>query len=220
MDSHSLSKPLNRYIDYTLLKVGATIEQLKVLCTEADRHGFAAVCVSPCYVEKACEFLQNPDVKVCSVVGFPHGLNLTRTKLSESTHLLKAGAQELDMVINLNWLKNESWKKLRNEISKFQTLCEDAQATSKVIVESGLLDLGEVRRICEICTQVGVDFVKTSTGFAGVGAEIDKVVFMRDMLPDTIRIKASGGIRTPEQAQRFIQAGADRIGTSSLIIES
>lgn len=207
------------YIDYTILKIGTTTEQVDELCRQALEQQYAAVCVPPYYVPDAAAMLEGSEVKVCTVVGFPHGMHLTQTKLIEGEQLIQAGAQELDLVSNLSALRNQDHDFLKAEIGTFSELCRSHSVTSKVIIESGLLDFPELQIISEICVQSGIDIIKTSTGFAGVGAELEKVAYLREILPSETGIKASGGIRDLETAQAFIQAGATRIGTSTLIVD-
>lgn len=212
--------PVNSYIDYTLLKPKSSRAQVVALCEAAVTHQFAAVCVSPSYVPMAMKTVAARGPAICTVIGFPHGLHLTETKLHEAERLSSLGATELDWVINLNLVANEAWEAMAQELQAFQDLCSQRRLISKVIIESGLLDAKEIETLCTICTRVGVTFVKTSTGFAGVGAELEKVRLMRKLLPDHMQIKASGGIRDYDTARAFIEAGATRIGTSSPIIES
>lgn len=213
-------RPIHTYIDYTLLRPGCTRSQIAELCQQALDQQYAAACIPPWYTGTAVSLLSGSAVNVCTVVGFPHGMHLTETKLAEATHLIAAGAQELDLVSNLAALRSREWQAIGREIRDFVRLCRAHRVTSKIIIESGSLDLGEVARICDICSEAEADFVKTSTGFAERGAEIGKVAEMRRLLPPEIRIKASGGIRDYDTARQFIEAGADRIGTSSLITET
>lgn len=211
--------PIQSYLDYTLLRPGATVREVEQLCDEALAHGVCAVCVPPCYLGLALERLSGADVKACTVIGFPHGMHLTSIKVTEARTLLDIGADELDMVMNLGRFRSGDPRSTKAEIDAFVQECQRADATSKLIIESGLLTFEEVAQICEICTESGVDFVKTSTGFTGAGAELDKVRYMREILPEYIQIKASGGIKTVDQAKAFIEAGASRIGASSLLTE-
>jgi len=212
-------KSIARFIDYTVLKPGTDREAIQRLCETAMAHSYAAVCVSPYWVGEARKLVEGSKVKVCSVVGFPHGLHLPETKREEARVLIEAGAQELDMVTNLNALRSGDMNTLRTEIAGFQELCAAWRVTSKVILETGLLDISEIATLCTLCVEEEVNFVKTSTGFAATGAELDKVSYMRKMLPHHVRIKASGGIRDYDTARAFIEAGATRIGTSTAIVE-
>jgi len=207
------------HIDYTLLKPGAHRAEVETLCHEAKAQRYAAACVSPYFLPLAVDLLRDSRVKPCTVVGFPHGLHHMETKLEEARLMVELGAKELDMVINLSALRSGDWDSLRTEIAGFQELCAAWRVTSKVIIESGLLDREEIRKICDLCVEEEVDFVKTSTGFAAVGAELDKVAFLRDILPPQVQIKASGGIGNYSTALAFLEAGATRIGTSTLIVD-
>lgn len=207
------------HIDYTRLKPGTTQAEVEALCMKARALGYAAACVSPYYLPVVAGYLQGSPVKPCTVIGFPHGLHYPDTKLEEARLMVEYGAKELDMVINLSALRSGDWDTLRTEVAGFQELCAAWRVTSKVIIESGLLDRDEIRTICDLCVEEEVNFVKTSTGFAAVGAELDKVAFLRETLPPQVQIKASGGIRTYSTALAFIEAGASRIGTSTLIVD-
>jgi deoxyribose-phosphate aldolase len=212
-------RPIQEYLDYTLLRLGATVSDVYQLCDEAMASNCCAVCVPPCYVPGLKDRLSGSGVRLCTVVGFPHGMHLTSIKVTEARTLLDIGVDELDMVVNLGRFRSGDHRYTKAEIEGFVQQCQRREAVSKVIIESGLLTFDEVDRFCEICAEAGADFVKTSTGFAGVGAELDKVARMRSVLPDHVQIKASGGIRSLESARAFIQAGATRIGASTLFTE-
>ena len=211
--------PISQHIDYTHLNPFTVHANLDRLCREAMQHKFVCVCVPPTCVAAAVALLIGSQVKVCSVVGFPHGLQSTEVKCFEAKELVSLGAKELDWVINPFWVKQKSWQVIRSELADFQAICGQNGIISKIIIESSELDFEEIEIICDICTGVSVSYVKTSTGFASKGAELDKVLFMRKCLPSHIKIKASGGIRDLPTARAFIEAGADRIGTSTLIEE-
>jgi deoxyribose-phosphate aldolase len=205
------------YIDHTLLRVDATAEQIQSLCQEALEYGFASVCVPPFFVKKASQFLQAAEssVKVATVVGFPMGYSSTAAKIEEIKRAIDDGADEIDAVINVCALKSQNWSFLTNDMDSMATATHLKGKKIKLILETGLLDMAELERVAEIALQVKPDFVKTSTGFNGVGAELEKVLFLQKLVGNTLRIKASGGIRDFETANTFIQAGASRIGTSS-----
>ena len=217
----------NQIIDYTYLKMDANVDRIKQICNEAKEFGFYSVCIKPDYVSYAKEFLKGSNVKVVTVISFPGGTDKTIDKIKETERAIIDGADEIDMVMNYKLLKkatnlsddekkNSKLDIIRNEISKIARLCHGINsAILKVIIESGELTLEQTKLACEICVEAGADFVKTSTGFAKKGAEEDKVKFMRKILPDSVKIKASGGIRTLEDIQRFVKAGADRVGTSA-----
>ena len=210
---------ITSYIDYTALKPGTTAAEIKGLCQAALEQGYPAACVPPYFLPLAAQQLQGTSVHPCTVIGFPHGLHHPDSKLEEARLMAELGARELDMVINLSALRSGDWDTLRTEIAGFQELCAAWRVASKVIIESGLLDREDIRQLCDICVDEEVNYVKTSTGFAAVGAELDKVNFLREILPPRVKIKASGGIRDYATALAFVEAGASRIGTSTLIVD-
>lgn len=203
------------YIDHTLLNPACTEQQVKQLCEEAIAHSFAAVCVPPNKVAAAKSFLKGTNVALATVVGFPNGYNTTAVKLFEAEEALKYGTTEIDMVINWGALKEGKDQEILEELFSFTALCIEYEAVLKVIVESGMLTQDELERVVSLCAEANVDFVKTSTGFAAKGADLEAVKTMRRLLPEHIQIKASGGIRDRETAEAYIAAGATRIGTSS-----
>ncbi len=206
-------KNLSKYIDHTLLAQNATLEMIKKLCKEADEHNFCSVCVNSCYVKDAKEFLTNDEVKVCSVVGFPLGAMNTKAKAYEAQVAIEDGASEIDMVINVGWVKSNRYDLVKNDIQALRTTCNNV--VLKVILETALLDEDEIKKVCEISKKIKVDFVKTSTGFSTRGASFEDVKIMKNVVKDSVLIKASGGIRSYEKAKEMIEAGADRLGTSS-----
>jgi deoxyribose-phosphate aldolase len=206
---------LAAYIDHTLLNPATSEEQIKQLCEEAKEYGFAAVCVPPNKVAAAKSFLKGSSVGLATVIGFPNGYNTTSTKLFETEEALKFGATEIDMVINWGALKEGKDQEILEELFSFTAVCIEYEAVLKVIVESGMLTADELERVINLCAEANVDFVKTSTGFAAKGADLESVKTMRRLLPEHIQIKASGGIRDRESAEAYIAAGASRIGTSS-----
>ena len=217
----------NQIIDYTYLKNDANVDRIKQICNEAKEFGFYSVCIKPDYVSYAKEFLKGSNVKVCTVISFPEGVNKTKEKMTETETAIINGADEIDMVMNYKLLKKatkiddevkrkEKLDIVKDDVAKIARICHGINSVIlKVIIESGELTLEQTKLSCEICVDAGVDFVKTSTGFAKKGAEEDKVKFMRRILPDSVKIKASGGIRTLEDIQRFVKVGADRVGTSA-----
>ena len=211
-------RSLASYIDYTLLRPGCQRAEIEALCQTAVERGYAAVCVPPYYVSDARRFIppESP-VRIATVVGFPHGMHLTETKYTEASLALQSGAQELDMVLNLAAYFSGDKPYVQAELTTLSELAEKHQAILKVILETAYLSDKQVRELCEICAEAGVHYVKTSTGFASKGAEIETVRLMRAVLPPHIKVKASGGIRTAEAAWAFIEAGADRIGTSTAL---
>lgn len=203
------------YIDQTILKPTTLLSDVDRLCSEALEYGFAAVCIPPPLVRHAHARLNGSKVKTATVIGFPFGYSAIEAKVSEALLAIVDGADELDMVINLVALKNNDWTYLAGEIGTVLPLIHGKQKVLKVIVESGVLTDEELIRCCELYGAAGIDYLKTSTGYAEVGATVEAVEIMRKHLPSSVRIKASGGIRNFAQAKAMIDAGADRIGTSS-----
>ncbi|PSB31557.1 deoxyribose-phosphate aldolase [Chlorogloea sp. CCALA 695] len=197
-------------IDHTLLNPLATPEQIEKLCQEADRYQFAAVCIYPCYVRLAVELLQRKNPKVCTVIGFPSGANTSATKLYEAREAVENGATELDVVINLGWLRMGKTEEVHREIAQ---ICEETGVTVKAILETNLLTDAEKRIAAELCMDAGVTFLKTSTGWNG-GATVADVTSLYELAKERVGIKASGGIIKIEQALDLVVAGATRLGTS------
>lgn len=212
-----LSINLSKYIDHTLLRPESQAEQFKQLCEEARKYNFASVCVPPNRVELAKSELENCDVDVCTVVGFPFGYNDTKEKMLETEQAIRNGASEIDMVIAIGQLKEGNFSYVKKDIQNVLEVCSAKEAILKVIVETALLNDDEKIRLYNICSEVGVDFVKTSTGYSTCGATISDVLLMRKTLPKEIKIKASGGIKTKEFALELINAGADRLGCSASV---
>jgi len=204
---------LASYIDHTILKPTTTHIEINRICGEAREYGFAAVCVPPSFVSLA----RKSGVRVATVIGFPFGYSVTAAKLAEVAQALTDGADELDVVINLIRLKEGDWVALEAEMRAITNLVHEARRLVKVIIESGVLTDEEIIRCCEIYGGLGVDFVKTSTGYADKGASVEAVKLMRRHLPAGVRIKASGGIRTYAFAKELIAAGADRLGCSASV---
>lgn len=203
----------NKLIDHTLLKQDATPEQILTLCEEAKQYDFMSVCVNPAYVPLASEALEGTDVKVCTVVGFPLGMNMTKTKIQETQLCIAQGATEIDMVINVGMLKAGHDEYVENEIRELKAVCQNL--VLKVILETCLLSDEEIVRACIASKNAGADFVKTSTGFSTGGATIHAVKLMRETVGPEMGVKASGGVRTHEDLLAMVEAGATRIGTSS-----
>ena len=207
---------LNKYIEHTLLKQNATKEEVKVLLDEARQYNFLGVCVNPCNVKFAKEYLKGTDVKIVTVIGFPLGQSTTEVKILETVDAVKNGADEIDMVINGGKLKDDEYDYIVDEIQKIKTACQGHNL--KVILETDLLTQDEIKKACELCIKGGADFVKTSTGFVknGIGAKAEDVKLMYETVKDAgLQVKASGGIRDRETALKMIEAGAVRLGTSS-----
>jgi deoxyribose-phosphate aldolase len=203
------------YIDHTILKPTTTIKEVEQRCAEAREYGFAAVCIPPPFVRLTKQLLEGSGVKTCTVIGFPFGYSAVEAKVSEILLAMVDGADELDMVINLVALKNNDWAYLANEIGTIVPLIHAKGKILKVIVESGVLTEDELIKCCHLYAPAGIDFMKTSTGYAETGATLKAVQIMRQHLSPSIQIKASGGIRSFAEAKAFIDAGASRIGTSS-----
>ena len=207
---------LANHIEHTLLKPFATKEDIITLCKEAEDHGFFAVCLPPYYVQLAKKTLgAKSHVKVVTVVGFPLGYSTVGAKVEEVKKAFIDGADEIDMVINLAAYKSGDSTAFTNDVSSVVTACHLQNKVVKVIIETAYLSNEEIIDICKICTECGVDFVKTSTGYAPSGATVEAVKLIRETLPAKIKIKASGGIKDPQFALELIQAGAERIGTSA-----
>jgi len=205
---------IEKYIEQTVLKAQTVDADIENLIKEAKEYGFVGVCVPPFWVKKAKREIGEADIQLVSVVGFPLGYNLTETKVFETEQLIKLGADEIDVVWSITAFKaGMNWPKL--ELARLSQVCHDHERILKVILETAYLSDGEIIQACEICADAGVDYVKTSTGFAPEGAKESHIKLMRAHLPSNVGIKASGGIKTLEQAIGLVRAGADRIGTSS-----
>jgi deoxyribose-phosphate aldolase len=198
------------FIDHALLNPTATPEQVEQWCAEAERFRFPAVCIYPAYVAQAVEFLKGKGPNICTVIGFPSGATTSATKLYEAQEAVENGATELDVMINLGWLKVGKTDELHREIAE---ICDETGQTVKAILEMALLTDAEKRLAAEVCMDAGVAFLKTNTGWYG-GATPDDVRLLKQITKDRIGIKAAGGIRTVEQALELILAGATRLGTS------
>lgn len=210
-------KNLARMIDHTLLKPEATTDEVKKLCEEAREYEFASVCVNPSFVPLCKELLKGTKVKVCTVIGFPLGATTTETKRFEAEQALQSGAQEIDMVLNVGRLKQGDNEYVFNDVNQIVLAAKKYNAVCKVILETALLTDEEKVRACLICKNAKADFVKTSTGFSKGGATVGDVALMRYVVGTAIGVKASGGIRTLEDAEAMIQSGADRIGASASV---
>ncbi|UQD52802.1 deoxyribose-phosphate aldolase [Bacillus methanolicus] len=201
-------------IDHTLLKADATKEQIKKLCEEAKEYKFASVCVNPGWVKYASELLEGSGVNVCTVIGFPLGATTLETKVFETKNAIENGAAEVDMVINIGALKDGDNDFVEKEIRAVVEAAK-GQALTKVIIEACMLTEEEKVRACELAVKAGADYVKTSTGFSTGGATVEDVKLMRKTVGPDIGVKASGGVRSAEDAKKMIEAGASRIGASS-----
>ena len=207
-------KEIMSKVDHTLLTQTATVEEIKRICDDAVAYGTASVCIPPCYVGFAKEYL-NGKVAVCTVIGFPNGYNATSVKRAETAQAIRDGADEIDMVINISDVKNGRYEAVLEEIKQLKAVC--GEKVLKVIIETCLLTEEEKIKMCEIVTLSGADFIKTSTGFAGGGATFDDVALFKKHVGENVKIKAAGGIRSFDDAGQFIELGADRLGTSRLV---
>ena len=205
--------PINKLIDHTLLKADATNAEVTQVLAEALKYDFASVCIQPCHVSYAAQYLKGSDVKVCTVIGFPLGANTSAVKAFETADAIKNGADEIDMVINIGALKDGQDETVLNDIVAVVQAAQDK--TVKVILETCLLSEEEIVKACQLCMQAKADFVKTSTGFSTGGATIENVRIMKAAIDDPMQVKAAGGIRTYEDLLKMVEAGASRIGTSA-----
>ena len=208
---------LARLIDHTLLKPDATIPEITKLCNEAKKYNFASVCINPSYVSRCAKLLRDTSVKVCTVIGFPLGATTTPTKAFEAEHALRDGAKEIDMVINVGMLKSGEYDYVENDIFAVVTTGKRYGALTKVILETSLLTDEEKIKGCLIAKRGGADFVKTSTGFSKGGATVGDIALMRKVVGSAMGVKASGGVRTREDALAMVASGADRIGASASV---
>jgi deoxyribose-phosphate aldolase len=207
-------QPLTHYIEHTNLSPTLTIQDIDKLVAEAKQYHFLGVCVPPFWVKRVKREIGEEKVLLVTVAGFPLGYSMTETKLEEIQRAIDNGADEVDVVWNISSFKSSNpWTKI--EIAKCSKLAHDNQKALKVIIETAYLSDDEIVEACKICVNAGADFVKTSTGFAPSGAKVEHIQLMKRSVPSGVGIKASGGIKTKEQAIQFIEAGADRLGTSS-----
>jgi deoxyribose-phosphate aldolase len=204
---------IENYIDHTLLKPTATVSDIKNLCDEAKTHNFFAVCVNSCHTQLVKKQLLGSKVKLAIVVGFPLGAMSTESKIFEAIEAIKNGADEIDMVINIGWLKSSKYDLVKKEIAKIKKAIGDN--VLKVIIETCFLTTEEKQKACDLSVEAKADFVKTSTGFGSGGATFEDVELMKNSVGDKAKIKASGGIKDRETALRYIKLGALRLGTSS-----
>ncbi len=203
-----------RFVDHTLLKQTATWEEIREICREGLENGTASVCIPPAFVAQASEYLQGR-LPVCTVIGFPNGYQTTGTKAFEAAEAVKNGADEIDMVIHVGWAKESRFQDILTEIDCVKEAC--GGKLLKVIIETCLLTKAEKISLCDVVGRSKAEFIKTSTGFAGGGATMEDIRLFREHLPKGKRIKAAGGIRSVEDAEAFLAAGADRLGSSSLV---
>ncbi|MCI5648923.1 MAG: deoxyribose-phosphate aldolase [Fusicatenibacter sp.] len=203
-----------KHVDHTLLLPGATWEEIKQICDDGIRYQTASVCIPPGYVKQASEYVQGK-IAICTVIGFPNGYTTTKTKEFETKEALANGASEIDMVINIGWLKDRKYDQIEEEIRTLKSVC--GKQVLKVIIETCLLTREEKIRMCEIVTKSGADYIKTSTGFSSGGATFDDIRLFAEHLGSKVKIKAAGGISSLEDARMFLSLGADRLGTSRIV---
>ncbi|WP_386698055.1 deoxyribose-phosphate aldolase [Lonepinella sp. MS14436] len=204
---------LAKFIDHTALTAEKTEKDIVQLCQEALEHHFCSVCINSGYIPLAKQQLAGSDVKICTVVGFPLGANLSAVKAFEAQQAIAAGAEEIDMVINVGWIKSGKWEDVQADIQAVLNACNGK--ILKVILETCLLSKDEIVKACEICRDLDVGFVKTSTGFNKGGATVEDIALMRQTVGEKLGVKASGGVRDTETAIAMIKAGASRIGASA-----
>jgi deoxyribose-phosphate aldolase len=208
-------RSLNKYIDHTILKPTCLVSDIEKLCAEATQYDFAAVCVPPNFVKLAKEKLAGSTVQVATVIGFPFGYSATEAKIAEIILAMVDGADELDVVANISAIKNGDWSAIADEINHIMPIIRSKNKVVKIIIESGVLTDDEIIKCCDIYGIAGIDYLKTSTGYAEKGASVEAVKLFRKHLPDQVQIKASGGIRDYAAAKLMIDAGATRIGCSA-----
>lgn len=201
-------------VDHTLLSQGATWDEIRNICDDGVKYSVASVCIPPSFVKKAANYLKGR-LKVCTVIGFPNGYQTTETKCFETSNAIANGADEIDMVINIGWVKEQNYDAVLNEIQKIKEVCADR--VLKVIIETCLLTEEEKIELCRVVVQSGADYIKTSTGFSSAGATFDDIALFAKYTEKKIGIKAAGGISSFEDAERFIELGATRLGTSRLV---
>ena len=205
------------YIDHTILKPTTLLTEVEQLCKEAVEYGFAAVCIPPNFVKKAKAFLEGTNIKVATVIGFPFGYSAVEAKLAEIVLAMVDGVDELDVVANISAIKNQDWVYLANELNHIMPVVKSKNNTIKIIIESGILTNDEIIKCCELYGIAGIDYLKTSTGYAEKGASVEAVKLFRLHLPEVVQIKASGGIRDYHFAAELVAAGATRLGCSASV---
>lgn len=204
-------------VDHTILKQESTWEDVKQICDDGIKYNVASICIAPSYVKQASEYIKqnNSSLKVCTVIGFPNGYNTTETKVFETANAIENGAEEIDMVINVGWLKDRKYDEISREIKEIKRACQGKLL--KVIIETCLLTEEEKIKMCKIVSESGADYIKTSTGFSKAGATFADVELMAKNVAEGIKVKAAGGISGLEDAEKFIELGASRLGTSRII---
>ena len=211
-----MKEEILKKVDHTLLIQTSTWEDIKKLCDDAIKCNTASVCIPPCFVKQAKEYVGNK-MKICTVIGFPNGYNLTKVKMYETEQAVEDGADEIDMVINVGKLKEKNYDYILNEINGIKSKCNGR--ILKVIIETCLLTEEEKIKMCEIVSQSDADYIKTSTGFSTGGATLEDIELFKKHMKNGKKIKAAGGIKNFDDAEEFVKAGADRLGTSRLVAE-
>lgn len=211
-----MKEEILKKVDHTLLKQTSTWEDIKKLCDDAIKCNTASVCIPPCFVKQAKEYVGNK-MKICTVIGFPNGYNLTKVKMYETEQAVEDGADEIDMVINVGKLKEKNYDYILNEINGIKSKCNGR--ILKVIIETCLLTEEEKIKMCEIVSQSDADYIKTSTGFSTGGATLEDIELFKKHMKNGKKIKAAGGIKNFDDVEEFVKAGADRLGTSRLVAE-
>lgn len=202
------------HVDHTLLLQGATWEEIKQICDDGIKYHTASVCIPPSYVKQASEYADGR-VAICTVIGFPNGYMTTKTKEFETKDAIANGADEIDMVINIGWLKDKKHQEIEDEIRTLKQAC--GEKVLKVIIETCLLTEEEKIKMCELVTNAGADYIKTSTGFSTAGATFDDIKLFAEHVGEGVKIKAAGGISSMDDAEKFLALGADRLGTSRIV---
>ena len=202
------------HVDHTLLKQESTWEQIKAICDDGIKFNTASVCIPPSYVKECADYCGDK-LKICTVIGFPNGYNTTACKVFETADAVKNGADEIDMVINIGWLKDKRYDLILNEIKEIKKACDGK--ILKVIIETCLLTDGEKVKMCEIVTEAGADIIKTSTGFSTDGATFADIELFAKNIGENVKMKAAGGIKSLDDAEKFLSLGAERLGTSRIV---
>ncbi|MBQ0041352.1 MAG: deoxyribose-phosphate aldolase [Clostridiales bacterium] len=208
------NKELLKHVDHTLLSQTATWKEIQAICDDGMKYETASVCIPPSYVEEAKKYVGDK-LKICTVIGFPNGYMTSETKAFEAADAIMKGADEIDMVINLGWVKDQKWQEVLRELETMRNVCKDV--VLKVIIETCYLTDIEKENLCKLVTESGADYIKTSTGFGTGGATIADVKLFANNIGPELKIKAAGGITGLEDAEKFLAAGADRLGTSRIV---
>lgn len=207
-------KEILSHVDHTLLKQQSTWEQIKAICDDGMKFGTASVCIPPSYVKECADYCGDR-LRICTVIGFPNGYNTTACKVFETADAVKNGATEIDMVINIGWLKDKRYDLILEEIKEIKKACNGS--VLKVIIETCLLTDEEKIKMCELVTEAGADYIKTSTGFSTAGATFEDIKLFSENIGEGVKMKAAGGIASLDDAEKFLSLGADRLGTSRIV---